>query len=80
MNLENGQMYISKLSSMQLESYMRVSSGTVQALQIFQEDYHPNVIKGRSHTIIILLSSRRSTHVSLQDPAEARRVSLCSLC
>jgi DNA mismatch repair protein MSH5 len=46
MNLENGMMYVSKLSSITLESYMRLTTGTQKALQIFQTDYHPNVIKG----------------------------------
>ena len=55
MNLENGMMYVSKLSSLQLDSFMRVSSGTVQALQIFQEDYHPNVIKGIVCVLLLLI-------------------------
>ena len=34
------------VNSITLDSYMRLTSGTQRALQIFQEDYHPNVIKG----------------------------------
>lgn len=46
MNLESGMVYIAKLSTVTLDSYMKLTSGTQKALQIFQEDYHPNVIKG----------------------------------
>lgn len=46
MTLESGMMYVSTITPMSIESYMRLPAATIKALQIFQEDYHPNVIKG----------------------------------
>jgi hypothetical protein len=48
-NLEGGQIYINSLSQLSLSTYMRLSMDTLKALQIFKEDYHPNLIKGISH-------------------------------
>lgn len=48
MTLENGMMYVHELCQISLDSFMRLPGGTVKALQIFQQDIHPNVIKGNS--------------------------------
>lgn len=45
-NLEGGQIFINSLSQLSLSNYMRLSTDTLKALQIFKEDYHPNLIKG----------------------------------
>jgi hypothetical protein len=45
-NLEGGQIYINSLCQLSLSTYMRLSTDTLKALQIFKEDYHPNLIKG----------------------------------
>lgn len=45
-HLDDGNVTISSLKQLPTQSYMRVDTGSMKALQIFCEDIHPNVIKG----------------------------------
>ena len=45
-NLDEGKVIVSAIKSFSLQSYMRIDSGSLRALQIFAEEVHPNVLKG----------------------------------
>jgi DNA mismatch repair protein MSH5 len=45
-NMDEGWIKIASISDFRLESYLRIDSGSLSALQIFCEEVHPNVIKG----------------------------------
>ena len=55
LNLEHGTMYLNSLSILSMSSHMCLTLNTMKALQIFQEDYHPNVIKGLTETMTLIM-------------------------
>eukprot|EP01041_Mallomonas_annulata_P008543 gene8543-17620_t len=45
-NLDGGMIQVAAIRPLPLLEYMRLDEGSMRALQIFHEDWHPNVIKG----------------------------------
>ena len=45
--MDEGKILLSSIKQLQLPEILRMDQATFSALQIFQEDIHPNVIKGK---------------------------------
>ena len=45
-NMDDGYIFVSAIKPLPMTSYLRLDSQTFNALQIFREDQHPNVLKG----------------------------------
>ena len=48
--LDSGKVVISSVKSFAQESFMRIDQASFQALQIFSEEIHPNVMKGKGRS------------------------------
>lgn len=46
-NLDEGKIAVAALQHLHLQSYMRIDETSFKALQIFAEEFHPNVIKSK---------------------------------